>query len=282
MWYAPRTLGVVVLSLCFAANAWAGDDELQPVPQGPGPAPGPVTAIPDLVGYKPIPSSMLPVVGMTPAVQSPTAQAAPLPGQTALGGPAMTMGPYTLGQDDVVHIAVSGQPDFTGIFVVGPDGNIQYGAVGDVMTDGLTKDELQTLLTQTLTKYVRTPSVQVTILGFNSKAVYILGEVASPGKYAMRGDSIKIRDALIAAGLMTSNAALEQVHVIKSDPSDPTFTVLNLKKVLFKGIMKDNIDLVHGDIVVVPATLWGRISGFIASLTNPASKARSLAYLAAL
>ena len=119
-------------------------------------------------------------------------------------------------------------------------------------------------------------------MGLNSKGIYIIGMVARPGKYAMRGDSIKIRDALIASGLMIEGAALSKVHVIKSDPSDPTYKVLNLQQVLFKGVLRDDIDLVDGDIIVVPSTFLSRIGTFISSLTNPASKARSVAWLAAL
>jgi polysaccharide export outer membrane protein len=279
-----RVARVLALALFLVGQAaWAADDRPEQVPQGPAPAPGPSTAHPEIIAYKPIPTSMLP--GQEePAGQMPITQPSVLPMPTNLGGPptTMTLGPYTLGRDDVVYIQVAGQPDFTGSYVVGPNGSIQYGFVGDVPADGLTKDELQQVLTELLKKYIRTPSVYVTIVGFNSKAIYILGEVARPGKYAMRGDSLKIRDALIAAGLVTAQAALSKVYVIKADPNDPTYRIVNVKRVLFKGIMKDNIDLVHGDIVVVPATLWGRISSFITSLTNPASKARSLAYLAAI
>lgn len=263
-----------------APTQYSINQQVQPTPQGPEAVAPLPQAIPELVGYKPIPESMLP---------RPTAEASQVPAQPAnvpvptnLGGTTFTMGPYTLGRDDVVHIAVQGQPDFTGTYLVGPDGAIQYGFVGDIRAEGLAKDELAQLVTEKLKKYVRIPSVHITIVGFNSKAIYILGQVAKPGKYAMRGDSVKIRDAVIAAGLVTTHAALGRVHIITSDPNDPTYRIVNLKRVLYKGRMKDNIDLVNGDIVLVPSTVWGAISDFITSLTNPASKAGAVAYLAAL
>jgi polysaccharide export outer membrane protein len=273
------------LVLVLSSGAWplrAEDAKPEQEPQGPKPAYDQAAPTSDLVGYRPISESMLPVSGLTPADQVTTGRPAQLPAPTIFGGPATTMGPYALGPDDVVYIDVSGQESFSGKYVVGQDGNIQYGIVGDVPADGLTKEELSQVLAEKLKQYVRVPTVQVTIVGFNSKAIYILGMVSRPGKYAMRGDSIKIRDALIASGLMLDGAALTKVHVIKSDPSDPTYRVFNLKKVLFKGVMKDNIDLVDGDIIVVPSTLWSRVSSFIGLLTNPAEKARSVAYLAAL
>jgi len=273
------------LMLALSAGAWpvrAAEQGSEQEPQGPEPAYPQTAPTSDLVGYKPIPEEMLPMKPAETAGQLTNAHPAPLPGQTVFGGPATTMGPYTLGPDDVLYIDVSGQAEFSGKFVVGQDGKIQYGIIGEIPANGLTKDELVQIITERVKQYVRVPTVQVTIVGFNSKAIYILGMVARPGKYAMRGDSIKIRDALMASGLVMDGAALTKVHVIKSDPNDPTYRVFNLKKVLFKGVMKDNIDLIDGDIVIVPSTFWSRVSSFIGSLTNPAEKARNVAFLAAL
>jgi polysaccharide export outer membrane protein len=208
---------------------------------------------------------------MTPA---PVPHPAPVPTATTMGGPT-TLGPYTLGRDDVVQIDVAGQPDFSGVYLVGHDGNIQYGYVGDVQADGLTKEELVEVLTNQLKQYVRTPSVFVSIVGFNSKAVYIVGAVAQPGKYAMRGDTVKIRDALIAAGLLADNAALSRVHVIKADKTKPVKRLANLKEVLYRGRLQDNVDLVNGDVIVVPWTVWSRVTKFISGFVNPTTSVAS-------
>ncbi len=250
-----------------------------PTPQEVGAAPNAVQTTNGVIGYKPIPESALPV-NMTGKPLPPPQAPGPTP--TTLGGPSFTMGPYTLGQDDVVHILVRGQPDFTGTYVIGHNGSIQYGFVGDVKADGLTKEQLRDVLIEKLKQYVRVPAIQVSIVGFNSKAIYILGRVARPGKYAMRGDSIKIRDAVIAAGLVIQHAKLRQVHIVKSDPKDPTFRVIDLFNVLYKGKMQDNVELVNGDIVVVPTTIWGGINDFLSGLLSPTSHAASVAALATL
>ena len=170
MWRTTRIL-VVVLPLLVALNVRAEDQSGQTletpsaetpaettpnrqVPQEPGPAPGaaPVT---DLVGYKPIPNSMLPV-DVAPGTPAPTAHPTNIPVQSNLGGAVMMpMGPYTLGRDDVVHIAVQGQPEFTSTYVIGPDGSIQYGFLGDVKADGLTKEQLRDVLVERLKKFQR-------------------------------------------------------------------------------------------------------------------------------
>lgn len=182
-------------------------------------------------------------------------------------------GPYTLGRDDVVRISVRGQPDFSGDFVIGPDGKIQYTYVGDIETAGLTKEELKGVLAEKLTQYVKTPDVSIAILQYNSKAVYILGEVRSPGKYPMRGDTITLREAIIQAGLPTRNAALRRVHIIKPDPTDPTSKKVNLYAVLYKGKLKQNLTLMPGDIVVVPSTMLSSVNTMLDQLLSPAYKA---------
>ena len=254
---------------------------LNMTPTGPGAVQGPPVDS-GLVAYQPIPESLLPGRAASGAIQTSVTAQAPVPTTTNLGAPAVNWGPYTLGPDDVVHIVVRNQPEFTGIYAIGRDSKIQFGFIGDVEASGLTKEELARRIEQVLKRYVRIPSVTVTIVGFNSKAIYILGRVSRPGKYAMRGDSIKIRDAVIAAGLVVQHAKLRKVHIVKSDPSNPSFRVIDLQKVLYKGKMEENIDLVQGDIVVIPTTIWGGINDFLNGLLSPAGHAGSVAALAAL
>ena len=242
---------------------------------GPGEAAG-------FVAFQPIPEGVLPRTAQPAAPSTPASSSVGIPTTTNLGAPAINWGPYTLGPDDVVHIAVRNQPEFTGMYVIGHDGNIQFGFLGDVQADGLTKEKLAHAVEERLRRYVRVPSVYVTIVGFNSKAIYILGRVQRPGKYAMRGDSVKIRDAIIAAGLVIRHAKLRKVHIVKSDPADPSFRVIDLHKVLYKGITKNNIDLVAGDIVVIPTTVWGGINDFLSELISVPGHAGAAASLAAL
>lgn len=291
---AQRRLGWIAIAavlLMPMMSVWAGEGNdqdsstpqqattPQTQPQEPGPAYLPVNA-PGFVAYKPISESDI-ARGASPASQAPTAQPVNVSNATNLGAPSI-WGPYTLGPDDVVRIEVREQPEFTGVYAVGRDGKIQYGFVGDIDADGLTKEELAKAVEEKLTAYIRVPVVNVTIVGFNSKAIYILGRVARPGKYAMRGDSIKIRDAVIAAGLMVHHAKLRKVHIIKADPTTPSFRIVDLQKVLYLGQMKENVDLVTGDIIVIPTTIWGVFNDFLNELLSPAGHASSVATLAAL
>jgi len=183
---------------------------------------------------------------------------------------------YTLGKDDVVQITVRNQPEFTGQFIVGPDGNIQYTFVGDVKAEGLTKEELKEKITSLLTKYVKVPEVSVSILAYRSKFVYILGEVGRPGKYPMKGDEISLRDALIQAGLPTRAAALRRVYVIQPDMTKPAYKKIDIYKLLYKGILKDNVTLGPGDLVVIPSTVPSEINRALTNLLSPITRGAAL------
>ncbi|MBI4342617.1 MAG: polysaccharide biosynthesis/export family protein [Candidatus Omnitrophica bacterium] len=253
-----------------------------------------------IIGYQPISNDALP--GMVPAQPQATAAYAPLstPGSQIAdkAGPfneeaksklppayltgILGDGPYTLGRDDVIRIIVRNQPEFSGDFAIGFDGRIQYNYLGDIPLAGLTKYEVQQVMEKLLAKYIRVPSVNVQIMAYNSKVIYVIGEVGRPGKFIMRGDVIKLREAILAAGLTTHNAALGRVHVIKPDLNDPRVRVVNIKRILYKGKLKDDVDLYPGEIVVVPSTVLSKVNNFLGTLLSPVTRAASVAALAAL
>ena len=183
--------------------------------------------------------------------------------------------PYTLGKGDVLEINVQNQLEFSGQFVIGPDGKIQYSYVGDIKAEGLNKGQLKQALIKKLERFVKAPVVSVAIAEYRSKFVYILGEVGAPGKYPMSGDTTSLKEAIVGAGLPTYQAALRRIYIVKSDTEKPTYKKVDLFKILYKGITKDNVDLVSGDIVVVPSTVPSEINRALATLLDPFTRARA-------
>ncbi|MDP3703530.1 MAG: polysaccharide biosynthesis/export family protein [Candidatus Omnitrophota bacterium] len=286
-WHMVRA-AVAALSLVMAPAVWSADEPSSTYPPASG----------DIIGYQPISNEALgAVVAAQPAATSAYAGSVTASPATAMPPPGTPVpsqlppayltgilgdGPYTLGRDDVIHIDVRNQPEFTGDFAVGFDGRIQYNYLGDIPIAGMTKYEVQQVLEKLLQQYIRVPVVSVTITAYNSKVVYVIGEVGRPGKYIMRGDVIKLREAILAAGLPTPIAALGRVHVIKPDLNNPRVRKVNLKKILYKGKLKDDIDLFPGEIVVVPSTFMSGVNRFLSSLLSPATRIASTAALAAL
>ena len=285
---------VAALPLVIAHAVWSAEEPSSTSQPASG----------NIIGYKPISNEALGALAAQPAATAAYgAPATPGMPQTP-AGPGVTQpgtapttssqlptayltgilgdGPYTLGRDDIIHVDVRSQPEFTGDFIIGFDGRIQYNYLGDIPIAGMTKYEVQQVMEKLLTRYVRVPVVSVTILAYNSKVVYVIGEVGRPGKYIMRGDAIKLREAILAAGLPTPIAALSRVHVIKPDLTNPRVRKVNLKRILYKGKLKDDVDLAAGEIVVVPSTVLSKVNDFLASILSPVTRAASVAALAAL
>lgn len=285
--------GVVLAALAggVSAPSWAVDDDSFNSQRAYEPAGSPSSSASgaeaptsgNIIGYKPIPTSALDAALAASASATPQQQAAnssQLP-QAYLTG-VVGEGLYTLGRDDVIRIEVQNQPTFTGDFIIGFDGRIQYNYLGDIPIAGLTKYEVQQVLEKLLSQYVRVPVVTVSIVAYNSKVVYVIGEVSRPGKFIMRGDMIKLREAILAAGLPTRTAALWRVHVIKPDLNHPKVRRVNFKRILYKGRLKDDVSLSSGEIVVVPSTVLSKVNEFLSALLSPVRGAVSAAALAAL
>lgn len=183
---------------------------------------------------------------------------------------------YTLGNEDILQISVRNQPEFSGQFVIGPDGKIQYAFVGDIEAAGLTKSQLKQKLINELSKFIKVPEVSISIINYRSKNIYVLGEVTRPGQYPMKGDNITLRDAIIAAGLHTREAALRRVYIIRVDGEKVIPQKVDLFALLYKGRMKHNLNLSPGDIVVVPSTVPTEINRALNTLLQPVFNAAAV------
>ncbi|MBN1688145.1 MAG: polysaccharide biosynthesis/export family protein [Candidatus Omnitrophica bacterium] len=191
---------------------------------------------------------------------------------------------YTLGIDDVVTVIVRNQPDFSGRFVIDPEGNIQYNFVGDIKAEGKTKEELKADVVSALKKFVRYPEVAVMISEYRSKAVYIFGYVNRPGKFAMKGDNITVKEAVVAAGLPTYDGALKRVYVIRpsqyTESGEAEKKKVNLKELLYKGDSANDFMLMPGDTIVVHQRYFDKFVNNFSRLVGPLFQASAVYELA--
>lgn len=180
---------------------------------------------------------------------------------------------YTLGIDDVVTIVVRNQPDFSGRFVVDPEGNIQYNFVGGVKALGKTKDELKADITEELKQFIRYPEVAVMISQYNSKFIYVFGYVNSQGKFAMKGDHITVKEAIVAAGLPREDGSMKRVYVIRPSNLTPDGKAaskkVNLKDLIIKGNSVEDFVLEPGDTIVVHQKYFDRFVNTLSKLVGP-------------
>lgn len=181
---------------------------------------------------------------------------------------------YRVGPSDELKINVFDEPSLSGAYRVDADGSIPYSLVGRVVVAGLTVREIEQQLTQRLLDgYVRQPRVTVEVSQFRSRKVFILGEVRTPGQYALDGD-VTLLEVLALAGALTESAG-DQVSIRRAKepsaavgallPEDPeSVEVVRVSMAdLQSGRMSSNLMLEDGDTIIVPAAPRVFVTGHV-------------------
>jgi polysaccharide export outer membrane protein len=196
------------------------------------------------------------ITSQTPADASKTQ----IPGQAGQQAQERSIGVpddvhYTIGPNDVLEVKVQRHPEFSGIFPVNSEGRIQYELIGDVEVSGLTKPKAEDKLRKLVTVYVIKPDLNIKIVEYRSKAIYVIGEVTRPGKYYIKSSSIPVREAVVEAGFPTQAAATNKARLITPDKeSDGKTKIIDLYAILYDGNLKQNLDMQPGDQLYIPST----------------------------
>ena len=177
---------------------------------------------------------------------------------------------YTLGATDVIKVTVMRHPEVSGEYFINQEGKIQYEFVGDIKVAGMTKDESAKLIAEKLSEYIISPEVSVKITGYNSKVVYVVGEVGRPGKIYMRGDTITIREALMQAGLPQLTGVTRKSRLITpSESGKADIKKVDVYALLYEGDLRENLEMKPGDVIYIPATFLTKAMRAIQPVAAP-------------
>ena len=101
-------------------------------------------------------------------------------------------------------------------YLVDANGNIDFPVIGRLKIGGMTKDEINNLITSKIyPKYLtEKPSVDVRFKNFK---VSVVGEVRSPGVYASANERMTIFEAIARAGDLNIQGMRENVMLIRTD-----------------------------------------------------------------
>lgn len=167
-----------------------------------------------------------------------------------------------LGVGDEIKVTVWRKDDLTRTLRIGSSGIIFFPLVGEIQAAGLTPEQLHTRITEGLEKYFTNPQVNVDVVSFRSRRVYILGEVRNPGMFFIE-DSMKVLEAISLAGGFTLDANTKNVILIKQSQHQIELSSLDLKALLKRGEPEQNVLLQKGDIVYVTPTVIADIERFM-------------------
>jgi polysaccharide export outer membrane protein len=165
---------------------------------------------------------------------------------------------YLIGPGDVLQIIVWDHPELTipaGSFrdaetsgqKVGEDGYMFYPYVGMIKAEGMNVAALRDVLTEKLSRYIQNPQLDVRVVGFRSKRVYVVGEVTTPGVLPLNDLPLTIADAISLSGGLTENAFKSGVNVSR----DGQVYEIDLRALYDFADSSQNLMLKHGDIVNV-------------------------------
>ena len=200
-----------------------------------------------------------------------------------------TMETYKIGKGDELFVTIWGLPDIFPVTGginselntrrVDNNGNIFFPFVGLISAEGKTQDQLRDNLTNELSKMFKNIQLDITIAGFNSQKVFLLGEVTSPRTINITDIPLTLAIAIgESRGLNTNTSEGEDVFVVRQIPSrDPQIFRIDMSSP--SGFLSaGNFYLTDNDIVYVNAkgtTRWNRVisqffpfSSFLNSVDN--------------
>jgi polysaccharide export outer membrane protein len=159
---------------------------------------------------------------------------------------------YRVGIGDKIDIGVFGHEDLAKTLEVRSDGTISMPLLGDVPVAGKTVGEIDTELTRRLgTDFLVDPEVSVDVREFKSQWVTLMGEVRTPGRYALRRN-MRLIDLLAEAGGPTKDAGADVVLTRHTATGSATHQItIPLDDILSPGKTDANLPLRHGDIVTL-------------------------------
>ncbi|MEA5581626.1 polysaccharide biosynthesis/export family protein [Nodularia harveyana UHCC-0300] len=177
--------------------------------------------------------------------------------------------------DPVIVLSLTGQrPDTSFQAQVDPEGNIVVPQVGTVAVEGLSLQEAQEKIRQSLIDILVEPMLVVSLARPRPVQVTISGEVFRPGIYPVGSSTPRVADALFIAGGSTSNADLRQVKVRRRlmDGSVISETI-DLYAVLQNDGSLPSLRLQDGDAIIVPRQEVGNNDGYDRTLVARSSLA---------
>ena len=121
---------------------------------------------------------------------------------------------FVLGPEDVLEVVVWRNQDLSRQVIVRPDGMISMPVIGDVQAAGLTADQLAERIATRLKEYKENPTVSVSVKEINSYNVFVIGEVAKPGKYQLKSYTT-ILQAISIAGGFTPYASRNKLQIVR-------------------------------------------------------------------
>jgi polysaccharide biosynthesis/export protein len=156
---------------------------------------------------------------------------------------------YIIGESDSLDVSIWGEQTLSRQVTVRPDGLISIPLIGELKASGKTPVELQGIIEQALSKFIKDPKCVVIVLEPKSKQVYVDGQVINPGQFILDKD-IYFSQIISLAGGFTEWADKGSITILRTEGDKRVPIKADYNKIV-KGKLPD-IKLMPGDTIVVP------------------------------
>ncbi len=171
---------------------------------------------------------------------------------------------YRLQASDVLEIHYRYTPEFDQTVTVQPDGFATLQIAGDMKLQGLTVEQAKTAILEKAGERLRNPEITIALKEFEKNYFVVGGEVASPGKFEMRGQVTAAEAIAMAGGFKTASAKHSQVILFRRVGRDlAQAEILDLKAAMNPKHLEALADLRSGDMLFVPQNRVSKIERYI-------------------
>ena len=160
---------------------------------------------------------------------------------------------------DVIRVRIWREPELSGDFIVDARSSVVLPLLGAVEVENRTAEVLIDELLEEYSKYLRNPSIQISVL----RRVSVQGEVRNPGLYPVDA-TISVSDVLAIAGGLTRDGNSDKIYLLRNG------TALDVK--LSPDMVLESSPILSGDQIFVEKSSWlSRNSAVIAAATITAA-----------
>lgn len=165
---------------------------------------------------------------------------------------------YRIGSGDTLQVFVWRNPEISINVKVRPDGMISTPLVEDMIAVGKTPTQLARDMEEVLSKFIKSPSVNIIVSGFlgvPGDMIRVVGQAQNPQAIPYR-DGMTVLDVMIAVGGLGEFAAGNRARLLREVDGSLVEYRIRLGDLLNKGDIKQNIHLRRGDVLIIPETYF--------------------------
>jgi polysaccharide export outer membrane protein len=164
---------------------------------------------------------------------------------------------YLLGPGDQLNIVVWRNPELSAVVPVRPDGRVTVPLIEDLVAAGKNPSELSREIESRLKRFIQDPTVTVIVsgmVGSSSEQVRVVGQASKPTALPYR-QNMTVLDVIIAVGGLTDFAAGNRAVLVRNADGGKQYA-LRLNDLVRKGDISANVEMLPGDIVIIPESTF--------------------------